>query len=503
MPTARYWRLTPGIKSTPTTIELSGIRFLKDNTVLPMAGVTTRLNFTGSIGSADILRRTDIVDGESFVFPNNRGVKAVVYDFQQIVDINTFQIGFGSNELKSLTKFTLEYSQDGLSYTAMTRIAENKKLKYTSPYTFSTVSNPDSGYPAVMDASFLLPSAMTSGRFWPQPNFDSFKRRVSVKNIDTGIPAMQSYNGGDFFIPLTGWVKPGRHYFEFSMETVNNVIEQNCIYIGMGYKTPDGHVYTKAKSLLLALNQPWNGRCTDVNFQVQQNISQPITPAYTLPPGGKRGYQGGIAIDLINGVFQQLNSPYIANFNYLTAEGYFATQSDQDSVFFFLVTGSWNDSNDIDFSFNFGQKPWVNPPPVGYDSLIGSRHEVVEDTTFNTNLFPSEKEFYDFPIVFDKMEIVSPNWKSRKDNLLHSVDQKYFIKGNVETSGGEKTPKIVKLLTFPELTQVASTKSRASDGLYEFLHLKNRTYAIVSQDLGGATYNSEIIGPIKPSLMES
>lgn len=507
MPIARYWRIAVGSQGVPTETEVSAITLINTDTVFDMtaAAAVVTTSFVPVSGDPSILMRSAPVGNECLVIPSSSGARYITFDLKTAVNINAFRIGFGSNELKSMTKLSLQYSTTNLLWTTLYSIEDAVKLNYTAPYTLSELSSSNTGYPSLFQQKEIV-SYDTPSNSPGTMLVDTLERRVFSYN-GSKLPSDASTVGSSFFLPLSGWMKPGKYYFELSVQTKVNQSLANSLYFGIGYRKSTVEYRMDPKnSLLFALTQTLNGsnKATYV-LDPKTSLGLESPAGFNIVEGGKSGYQGSFLLDSILKKIELKNSPYIGNLEFTHAKSFNATVATTDSLFFFLTSPLLSDTREIDYTFNFGQKPWVNEPPAGFESRIGYRWNLVVDNLWISKQKTRMKDLVENPAVrcnpLDFGDEYFPS-NSFKDVLIEEK-QKYFIKGFVSSQDNAQRKHLVKLMSYPELILLEETVSNSQTGLYEFINIEYREYAIVSCDLLNKDYSPEIIAPVFPLLMEA
>lgn len=517
MSSFRYIRITPQYKGYTKDLEVSGFRLYNGDDLVDLSQANVSLNFLPSQGDGSFFTRMTIVENEALVIPANctTGNNSIYIDLGSSVTWDAFQIGFGSTDESSLTKFSIYGSTDQVNYYLYEDISKELKLVFTNSYTFSSLSAANTGYPGFINKRLGYSNINNGGKIYAIA--DNTERRIKTKgnvntssnfsygivNVNTSINFTQSY-----FI-FSSLLKRDKYYFEFSLPTKyanNSVNGERYLIISFANNATGPRLSANlSNSLAVGLDYGYCGTWASPTSNTL-TIESTITAAkYGIP--GAVGYHGGLAIDLINGIFQVVNSPYTANFTYNNTNliNGFNNLAAFDRVFFGLSGASNQDFSFYDISFNFGQQPFVKPPPDGYNSIIGQRWLMELDPNFKDTILlsPSDKSLHatDLPYYTGLFKIEVPVG-NKSENFCYGFEHTYYIKGHVTQTDGQFRKKKISLLTYPELFELRSTTSSEIDGLYEFLYLEDRQYCIVSLDSVYGKYTPEILGIVNPDKME-
>lgn len=537
----RYIKITPQMKTTePIDIEISGFKLFSGPNQVDISSANVRINFIPVAGDAAIIKRDTIVPGEALVIPaaKVRGVAAIYIDLIDNKSFDAFQIGFGSTQAKSLTKLKVEYSNDGITYRRLADITMNVRLKYRNPWTFSGITaEATSGFPGFLQRSlhhqFVNYQNSISNRDWYPRHHNLFigedGRRLFSKRVTNDAFDGDNVYGTQLQTTISSHLRRGKYYFEVSSKTGMNLPNRGIgIYMAVNLETKDGGqtggswgdwlasppagAAWPSRSMCFSCSTKYSGYRDGNNYyQCNQDlIGGPVPPGFIDIPGGKSGFLAGFTIDTISGQVKVVNSPFTPNFQFngpQLVSGFTSRPDGPDErLYFSLLVPGRQDADNVDLTFNFGQEPFVGTVPDGFTDRIGPRWELELDPNelnygspyevggpLDCNLVDIRKPFTDpIPPILD----------SKKDHIIDS-ELRYYIKGKVSDVDGKFPRRNVELFLFPQMQFVASCGSSTVDGTYEFLHLWNRDYVVVSTDSLNDKFESVILGPTKPVLMDT
>lgn len=512
MPIARYIRLSANKKTIDSNIKISGLRLFFGTTMLDISSAAVTCNFTPASGTLDIIKRSNIVNGEAFEIPAalTRNNSYIYIDLGSDKEWDAFQIGYADTDQNSLTKLRLEYSTNATQYYIFEAIEYKFKLKFTSPWSFSNITDrATTGYPG------YFKEALTN--HWVTTNPSYIYRYLILKEDGRSLVSkrqnvhhmnLQSRDGSVFFSPVSHYLERGKYYFEISSKTGLNLyggyslFMQACCTDNTG--TPGAGETAATWGMPMHHNGIWYS-LTD--YRASTELIGTMTPSF-VNGVNKIGHVAGFSIDVPNGIVKLINSPYTTDFQYNNSSLVNQLKLVRKRVFFHIaVMAPWESNvNNVDITFNFGHEPFVGPVPAGFDDRIGTRWEIELDPSFN---FASDlsfgEEYHNIKTTplqehddsFDNEFFMAPC--SDKDVLI-SPELTHYIRDKVTNKDGTITKKKVLLFFYPQMELLRETTTNSS-GEYEFLYLEDRRYAIISQDLFNETYMDEIKAPVVPKKM--
>lgn len=536
----RYIKLTPLMKTTePVDIELSGFKLFSGDDQIDISDAVVTINFTPVAGNVDIVKRSTITIGEALVIPaaRTRGGAAIYIDLVDNKSFDAFQIGFGSSQASSMLKFKLEYSNDGVVYRRFADVTYNVRMKYRNPWTFSGLSDKaTTGFPGMLQRSlhhqFVNYLTNPQDKLQLPRHYNIFiskdGRRITSRIGNQDIFNGETFYGAQLQTTISGLLRRGKYYFEVeAMSPVNGPGRGAGLFMGVNMETnnsgqpggswgdwiapqPPGAAWPSLAAVF-SLSTRFSGiRPSNNAYQVDQTlIGGPVPPDFTERPGGKKGFLGGFAVDTVSGVVKVVNSPFTPEFQF-NGPGFITTmQNNADDAskrcYFSIFSPGRHDSTNMDLRFNFGQDPFVGTPPAGFTDRIGMRWEIEEDPNELTRLnFYVNDEITKGSFYTDRKPFTEITEAINSTRLNNSLDAalKYYVKGKVTDIDGKFPKRTVEIYTFPQMQLVGSCGSNTVDGTYEFLNLWYRDYVVVSTDSFSNKFESIILGPLKPTLMD-
>jgi hypothetical protein len=537
----RYIKITPLMKTTePADIQISGFKLFSGDDQVDISNANININFVPVAGNAAMVKRDTIVIGEALVIPkaHTRGRAAIYIDLTENKSFDAFQIGFGESQSASLTKFKIEYSNDGVTYRRFADVTYNVRMKYRNPWTFSGLSaKSTTGFPGLIQRSLHHQFINYQN---PIQNRNDYPRQHNVyigndgRSMFTRRGQQDIFNGDNSFgsqmqTTLTGLLRRGKYYFEVTANSGINMPGRGAgWYMGINMETrnsgqpggswgdwvagaPVGAVWP-TDAAVFSLSTRYSGiRPSNNSYRVNQTlIGGPVPPDFTDRPDGKKGFLGGFAVDTVTGIVRVVNSPFTPEFQFNGDTFVSLMEGNPDNTdkrcYFSIFAPGRHDSCNMDLTFNFGQDAFIGAPPAGFDDRIGMRWELEID--------PNAQIYIDADPMDHATKFIP--WTNRKDYTDEDVGGKipsardcmvdpmlkYYIKGKVTDKDGKFYKRTMELYTFPQMQLVASCASSAEDGTYEFLNLWNRDYIVVSTDDINHKFQSEMIGPLKPVLMD-
>ena len=219
MPSAKYFRLMVG-DTKKTALELSAVHLYNDNTRVDQnATITSGFGLSGA--ELGIVKTGTPVDSSKIDIDLKIKRKTSLYliwTFAADVNVNAFKIGSGSSESSFLDKFSLQYSDDGLTFKNFINIALDKKLYYPGPWQLTDLKPVGQCYPFALSKADQLVSNCTSGDVSLHDNY-SFRSLTSEPK-----PRNLNWAGNGttgLAVPFPGTFQSGKYYFEVSCATKN------------------------------------------------------------------------------------------------------------------------------------------------------------------------------------------------------------------------------------------------------------------------------------------
>jgi hypothetical protein len=505
MPSARFFRIQIG-DTKKEALEISAIHLYNDN---------TRVDQTATLSSGFGLNATQLEPIKSDAPAagtkidvnlklNRVTATYIVWTFASAVNVNAFRIGSGEREDSFLDKFSLQYSDDGITYWPFINILLDKKLFYPGPWQLSDLKPVGEGYPFCMSKVDQLIGSTGGSDVSLQDNY-SFK---NSRNGNTGSKSQNWVGNGmvNYALGLPGYFKSGKYYFEVTCAT------KNTYGIDTGYNSFVLGLFKDATERLSNFRDeaaPGASLCLNKSSQQtsgagprQYNHHYPYAddlPYKKFVPG----VQHGLAIDFDTHTIQVVNPTWSDKppGTYPVSRSNFASNTALgDKIRLAIITtGSYglhilNDSMTI----NFGQAAFVNPVPAGFQPCFGPRwREVPHDFvmkeinlwTFNADGVSDMKQTGDdFYTNYNVGKTV---------NALDQGVGSYYIKGTISRVPNIENKRFMTLLFSHQSNRVIDQCVASNQGLYEFYGIEYGLYSIFSVDLRtGIT--SESIGPVYP-----
>lgn len=503
MPSARYFRLVAG-DTKKSALEISAVHLYNDNTRVDQ-NATLSCGFGLNATQLEPVKTDSPVDGTKIDInlAATRLLSAyVVWTFATAVNVNAFKIGTGSGESTFLDSLTFQYSDDGITYTSFIKIVGDKKLYYPGPWQLTDLKPVGECYPAVMSMvdQYVTNFAQGDVSLVDNYTFNSARNIVVPKifNWNTSTTGMQTN--------IPGFYTTGKFYFEVSCNTKNLYVGGETAYakhmLGF-FKDPverlndirtaniKGAALCIHHSFAPVIDTPFN-----VNTYREYN---PLIKNKSFTPG----VQHGLAIDLDNRTAKVVNPTYadvalgvydITNFAGTTN----LTAGERLKLAIFIPTtyGSllYNDG----ISVNFGQKPFVNPVPSGFQAGLGPRWREV----------PTPFTGPDVPIVsYNRSGMDDPFANGEVREILYSNFDRtvafenfgghFYIKGTITRDPNIQNKRFLAKLFSHDTGEFVMSCVVSPSGLYEFYGIAYGLYSVFSVDLFNNTV-SEAIGPVYP-----
>ena len=409
-------------------------------------------------------------------------------------------------------KFLVMFSSTGINYDYWELVYKELMLKYTVPYTFSNLTVSNTGYPGFFIQDQINRQLLESNYPTNPITVDVNKRRIwnKVDSVNQIIDYNYRNSSELFFFNVSSILGRNKFYFEVSSETGVNYTNYPwsvALMLNFDLTRVIGNLnngYPSPLPPMFGLTNLYSGYYNDPYSQYDSNggTTPSALPAFRAE---KKGFIGGYAIDLINNKIELVNSPYDNRAITLTGINTpLNNNSSKPKLQFTINSAGRYGSLQCDLSFNFGQDPFIGPVPLGYDGRIGQRWEMEIDPLYSYKNISGSFMNQDglFPgIEFKQIDLEEPEGDYDK-NFVIDVNLIHFIKGHITATDGKFTKRLVRLVTWPELFSYRETVSSTVDGLYEFVNIENRAYAVISQDTIGDTFEPEIIGPVFPKPMK-
>ncbi len=536
----RYVRITPQMKTTePVDIEVSGFKLFSGDNQVDISAAEIRINFIPVSGNAAMVKRDTIVIGEALVIPANRtrGSGAIYIDLIENKNFDAFQIGFGSSQAKSLTKLKVEYSNDGITYRRVADITMNVRLKYRNPWTFSGLSDrATTGFPALLQRSlhhqFINYGNVLTDRTNPSKNQNVFisndGRSIFSKQGEQDVFNGNVDYGSQVMTTVSSHLRRGKYYFEVSSKSGVNLPGRGAgFYMGVHLETKDsgqtggswgdwsvappaGRAWP-SQAAVFSLSTRFSGiRPSNNNYLIDQTlIGGPVPPGFTDVPGGKKGFLAGFTVDTVTGVVKVVNSPFTPEFQFngnTFIRNFTDNPDDVDKrCYFSIFAPDRHDSTNMDLTFNFGQDPFIGSVPSGFDDRIGARWEMELDPNEKTiTSVYKQEDIVKGHLFYARIPYTEDDYTNKGSFRDDVIDPSltYYVKGKITDVDGQFPRRTVEIYTFPQMQHIGSCVSSTIDGTYEFLNLWYRDYIVISNDNINNKFESTILGPLKPVLMD-
>lgn len=505
MPAAKYFRIIP-LSTGKTKFEVSAIHLYNDNTRVDQTA--TLSSGFGLIG-ADLNPVKSDTPAEGTKIDIDLATKRqasvyIIWTFAANVNVNAFRIGSGTDETTFLDKFVLQYSDDGITFKSFVRISVDKKLYYPGPWQLSELKPVGEGYPMVMskvDQMSGFPNGFDCGL---RDNY-SFKGNV---NGDPKRSTNWTSSSTYLQVQLPGFYKTGKYYFEVSC-AAKNLYSLNNAYnkLILGFFKDDTERLeefrlTTLQGGALCINHPAcvsKSNTTPLSWIYNTDYSVDVKYQEFTP-----GVQHGLAIDFDSRSFQVVNPTYakkapgvypLTNSNFDTA----TTPADKLSLALVFPISYGSTIVNDDISINFGQRPFTNTPPPGFQAAFGPRwHEIPDTIYIREQIYESFNRSVsaDYITAGDKFE--SPI-SLLSDIMVNTFEGggRYYIKGTVTRQPASDNKRFLTLLFSHNSNSIVRECVVSGQGLYEFFGIEYGLYTVLSVDLRtGIT--SEAIGPVYP-----
>ena len=504
MPSAKYFRLMVG-DTKKTALELSAVHLYNDNTRVDQnATITSGFDLSGA--ELGIVKTDTPVDSSKIDIDLKIKRKTSLYliwTFAADVNVNAFKIGSGSSESSFLDKFSLQYSDDGLTFKNFINIALDKKLYYPGPWQLTDLKPVGQCYPFALSKADQLVNNCTAGDVSLHDNY-SFRSLVSEpkpRNV-TWIGASTT----GLAVPFPGTFQSGKYYFEVCCATKNlyaPTSAYNRFVLGF-FKDPNerftDYRLSDSKGASFCIHHP-SCTSTDAPFTFAGNYdySDEIAWKEFKAPG----VQHGLAIDFDTRTIKIVNPTYaqkppgvydMTKCNFATA----TTLGEKLKLAIILPSSYGATIFNDGVYMNFGQDPFVNQPPAGFQAGFGPRWREVPDSftmfQFKPSLFNADVSA-DYVAAGDTFEYSAPVFDMI--SAFENINGGYYIKGSITRVPNIENKRFLTSLFSHEAKQIVATCIASDTGIYEFYGIKYGLYTVLSVDIRDNTV-SETIGPVYP-----
>lgn len=506
MPTARFFRLAVGDVSN-TVLDISAVHLYNDNTRVDQ-NATLSSGFGLNATQLNVLKNDQPVDGEKITIDlaTVRHCAAyVLWTFATAINVNAFRIGTGAEEQSFLNKLSLQYSDDGITYRSFVRISTDKKLFYPGPWQLTGLKPVGECYPFVMSKADQVIRNMAAGDATLRDNY-SFKCNVNLKSGTQNIVWGASTVGMAVLLP--GIFQSGKYYFEVSSTFKNsysNAVGSSYLkYVLALPKDPTERLEEVRDSSLrgpsIALNHcaASNTNTAPSDFTYQKEYSPAISFKTYRP-----GVQHGLAIDFDNRNMKVVNPTYadvapgiydISNANIGTDMA--AGDKVKAAIIINPTYGFYNSGEDM--FLNFGQVPFANAVPAGYQSGFGPRWQEVPDTLINRGVDIGNINFSNPGDSSANGDITS--FITSQSNAIRMREHNgghYYIKGTISRDPNIQDKRFIARLFCHASGSFIDTCVASQSGIYEFYGIAYGLYSVFSVDVRNNTV-TESIGPVYP-----
>lgn len=502
MPSARYFRLVAG-DTKKSALEISAVHLYNDNTRVDQ-NATLSCGFGLNATQLEPVKTDSPVDGTKIDInlAATRLLSAyVVWTFATAVNVNAFKIGTGSGESTFLDSLTFQYSDDGITYTSFIKIVGDKKLYYPGPWQLTDLKPVGECYPAVMSMYDQYITNMSQGDASLVDNytFNSARNLVTPKSFNWSA----STTGYQANIP--GVYTTGKFYFEVSC-TYNNLYGVGRVYskhmLGF-FKDPIERLADIRTASIKGATFAINHTCApNIDTPFNANTYREYSPTL-LHKSFTPGVQHGLAIDLdtrtakvVNPTYSDLAPGVYDMTNFTGPTNLTAGERLKLAIFLPTTYGSllYNDG----ISVNFGQKPFVNPVPSGFQAGLGPRwREVpVPITGPDVPVVSYNRSGMDDP--FANGEVRETLYTRLNTNLaFENFGGHFYIKGTITRDPNIQNKRFLARLFSHDTGEFLTSCVVSPSGLYEFYGIAYGLYSVFSVDLFNNTV-SEAIGPVYP-----
>ena len=519
MPSCKHFRVV--ILDDKPLLKITAFHLYNNDTRVDQAA-TLSTGFTSNSAQLEYLKNSTPSSNNVFeinlttIRPVNRFIK---WTFASDTNVNCFQIGFGDLESNSLQKFKLQFSLDGLSWDSIIFIGPDKKLAFTSAYSFSDLKPNGQCFPFLLSKVNHSLGWHTNGIFAYGPKIGTDRRSIVTgkQKLKDNYSHVNSHGwllsgNSELSGNLEGIFNKGKFYFEvstfsennhnFSYNSDNNGV-YNCLNLAIAPTNNERVASTGLRNnsaiyKTIGLNLPkYCSLSTGFIYSNQNLYNRTLAPKTKFTPG----VQHGILLDFDNKQSWFLNPTWSS-----AAPGKYPFTTDPlaalsgNSFLLALMFNNYGVSIDYldDIYLNFGQSTFANAVPEGYNPGIGPRwNEVVDDT---------------------QKQSINLGWILNNDNLDHSLDPtkehvellkqmlpfnndfpgNYYIKGRITKQPDNPNKQFFAVLLEHSTQSLIDVCLANKDGYYEFYGIANTVYSVLSIDLKNNVI-SETIGPIMPA----
>lgn len=519
MPSCKHFRVV--ILDDKPLLKITAFHLYNNDTRVDQAA-TLSTGFTSNATQLEYLKNSTPSSNNVFeinlptIRPVNRFIK---WTFASDTNVNCFQIGFGDLESNSLQKFKLQFSLDGLSWENIIFIGPDKKLAFTSAYSFSDLKPNGQCFPFLLSKVNHSLGWNAYGAFAYGPKIGSDRRSIitgkqKLKENYSHVNSLGWMLSGNSELSgnLEGIFNKGKFYFEVSTFSENNFNYSsngdntsvfNCLNLAIAPTNNERVASTGLRNTstvykTIGLNLPkYSLLSTGFGYSSQNLYNRTLAPKTKFTPG----VQHGILLDFDNKQSWFLNPTWSS-----AAPGKYPFTTDPlaalsgNSFLLALMFNNYGVSIDYldDIYLNFGQSTFANAVPEGYNPGIGPRwNEVADDT---------------------QKQSINLGWFLNNDNLDHSLNPtkehvellkqmlpfnndfpgNYYIKGRITKQPDNPNKQFFAVLLEHSTQSLIDVCLANKDGYYEFYGIANTVYSVLSIDLKNNVI-SETIGPIMPT----
>lgn len=503
MPSAKYFRLVVAdVKKD--LIELSAVHLYNDNERIDQSATLT-CGFGPTSGELEPIKSNSPIEGSKVTIDlktKRKGSCYVVWTFAAPVNVNAFRIGSGTGPETFLDKFSLQWSDDGITFKPFIKILLDKKLFYPGPWQLSDLKPVGRGYPFVMSKADQLIGLGIGGDCSLKDNY-SFKGNANNPKAYFQNWAATSVG---LNVPLPGIFVSGKYYFEVSCATKNTYANNNAYnkYVLGLFKDPNEKIDEMRDAALLgpswALNHPAASSSTN---PWQFNYANEYSDVVAWKEWGGPGVQHGLAINFDDHTVQVVNPTYakLEPGVYPMTKSNFATASaigDKLKLGILTTYGNGCCAANDNVSINFGQEPFKHQPPAGYEPYFGPRWREIPDdfiVRYIKNEQINTNSSGDYNAAGDPIE--SPYNDLSLSMITEISTGGYYIKGTITREPNAETKRFLTMLFSHESNRVVAQCVASTTGVYEFYGIAYGLYTVMSVDLR-TNIVSESIGPVYP-----
>jgi hypothetical protein len=521
MPSCKHFRVV--ILDDKPIVKITALHLYNNDTRVDQ-NATLSTGFTSNSAQLEYLKNTSPSSNNVFeinltsIRPVNRFIR---WTFAADTNVNCFQIGFGDLESNSLQKFKLQFSLDGLSWENIVFVGPDKKLAFTSAYSFSDLKPNGQCFP------FLL-SKVNHSLGWHNNSYFAYGPKIGSdrRSIITGKQKL-STNLTTSYVSSHGWLlggnselsgnlegifNKGKFYFEVSTFSENNINFStnsdntwvyNCLNLAIAATNNERVASTGLRNnstiyKTIGLNLPKYSSLNTGFLPHNQNLfNRTLTPKTKFTPG----VQHGILLDFDNKQSWFLNPTWTS-----AAPGKYPFTTDPlaaltgNSFLLALMFNNYGVAVDFldDIYLNFGQSTFANPVPDGYNPGIGPRwNEVADDEPKQNNsigwFLNSDNLNLNLNPTKEHIELIKQMLPFNND-----FPGNYYIKGRITKQPDNPNKQFFAVLLEHSTQSLIDVCLANKEGYYEFYGIANTVYSVLSIDLKNNVV-SETIGPIMPA----